>query len=107
MSDTMTLREVAAAAELSLPTVRRLHADATKARREGTASARTMPEPTGSMGEGGALLYDAAAVTAWLKVRAQPARKGAVPKSVLQQAIKEIERGRYNAATRILKGALQ
>lgn len=106
MSRDMTLREIAAAAELSVTTVRRLHADAAKARREGTVTERTMPEPTGTT-EQGALTWNADRVQAWLAARARPARKGAVPKSVLLQAIKELQRGRTNAALRVLEGALK
>lgn len=101
----MTIRDIAAAAELSVETIRRLHADASKARREGTATARHMPAPTGTT-DLGALTWPTDLVQQWLAERAKPARKGAVPKSVLQQAIKELERNRPNAALRVLKGAL-
>lgn len=101
----MTLRDIAAAAELSPETIRRLHADASKARRDGVVTPRHMPEPTG-MNEHGALIWPSDQIQPWLEERAKPARKGAVPKSVLQQAIKELERNRPNAALRVLKGAL-
>lgn len=103
---TMTLRDIAAAAELSPETIRRLHADASKARRDGTMTPRHMPEPVGTA-ENGALMWRSEQIQQWLAERAKPARKGAVPKSVLQQAIKELKRNRPNAALRVLEGALR
>ena len=101
---TMTIRQIAAHAGLAIDTVRSLNAEARKARAKGTANDRTMPAPSGR--DGSALIWERDDVTAWLEARAVPARRGAVPKQTLLQAIKEIERGRPNAALRILKGAL-
>ena len=101
----MTLRDIAKHADLSPATVRRLHADATKARRLMIETPRHLPAPS-STTDYGALLWQAKQIDDWLEARATPARKGAVPKSVLQQAIKELERNRPNAALRVLKGAL-
>lgn len=101
----MTIREIADESGLKLETVRRLHADANKARRENTQNDRTMPEPEAT-GEGGALLWNRAAVTAWLEHREAAPKRGGVPKSIVGQAIMELERGRKAAALRILKGAL-
>lgn len=101
----MTLRDIAQYAELSPTTVRRLHADATKARRFGVQTPRHMPAPS-SKTDYGALLWDAADVKEWLEARSTPARKGAVPKSVLQQAIFHLEHGRRDAAIEVMKEAL-
>lgn len=101
----MTIREIADESGLKLETVRRLHADANKARRENTQNDRTMPEPEAT-GDGGALLWNRAAVTAWLERREAAPKRGGVPKSIVGQAIMELERGRKAAALRILKGAL-
>lgn len=103
--DTMTIREIADESGLKLETVRRLHADANKARREGTENDRTMPEPTGS-GDGGALLWDRDAIMPWLQRRKDAPKRGGVPKSVVGKAIMELKRGRTNAALRVLEGAL-
>lgn len=104
MSEELTIRDIAERAQLSVETVRKLHAEATKARREGTHTPRMMPEPTGTRDS--ALTWEPEAIDAWLAEREKPTRKGAVPKSVLHQAIKELKRGRTNAALRVLEGAL-
>lgn len=101
----MTLRDIAKHSDLSPATIRRLHADATKARQLKIETPRHMPAPI-SKTDYGALLWGAEQINEWLEVRAIPARKGAVPKSVLQQAIKELKRNRPNAALRVLEGAL-
>lgn len=101
----MTLRDIAQHADLSPATIRRLHADATKARRLKIETPRHMPAPS-STTDYGALLWNAEQIDEWLEARAIPARKGAVPKSVLQEAIKELKRNRPNAALRVLEGAL-
>ena len=96
----MTIREIADESGLKLETVRRLHADANKARRENTQNDRTMPAPEAT-GEGGALLWNRAAVAAWLERREAAPKRGGVPKSIVGQAIMELERGRKAAALRI------
>lgn len=102
---TMTIRDIAEKAGLKVTTVRRLHAEASRARRDGIADERTMPAPRG-MRDDFSLEWEEQVVADWLAAREQPARKGAVPKSVLRQAIMELERGRKAAALRILKAAL-
>ena len=101
----MTISEIADECGLQLGTVRRIHAAASRARREHTANERTMPEPEAT-GKGGALLWSREAITAWLERRETAPKHGGVPKHIVGKAIMEIERGHYAAAIRTLKGAL-
>lgn len=102
---TMTIRDVAAAADLSVATVRRMHATANTQRQEGRDTARTLPAPV-AQGDGGANLWDADEIGAWLEERATPARRGAVPKDVVHDALRALQDGRVDAAMTILRGAL-
>lgn len=85
----LNVQQVADAAGISPETVRQHHKIATKARREGTATERDLPAPSGLLD--GANVWDDDEIAAWVSVRKTPARRGGIPKSEMRAVLAAAE----------------
>lgn len=100
----LDIAEVAAAAGISVDTVRYYHKTAAKARRDGVVTLRTMPPPVTAGRDG--LTWGANAIDAWIQRRSIARRPGPVPRETLQRIIAALDNGQIAKARTIATEAL-
>lgn len=100
----LTIQQIADEAGLSPKTIRYYNKTGNRARREGVATERDFPAPVGIVD--GANVWDESEIRAWLEVRKQPARRGAIAKAEMRNVLSALERGNVDQAITIARKAL-
>ena len=100
----MTLRDIAAEADVKLETMRGYHKAAARARRNGTATPADLPAPVSR--DGTVLVWNRADVDKWKAQRAT-SRPGGVSKKTLREIVTFLDRGQVDQALELARKAAQ
>lgn len=100
----LDIAEVAAAAGISVDTVRYYHKHAIRHRARGTDDGRTLPAPLTAGRDG--LTWGSNAISAWIDRRQAPRKPGPVSRDVIREIIAALDNGQIAKARTIATEAL-